>query len=85
MSAMRDVLLELNGRVVRADRDIEETFDSAYKMLQLRRILAPTRDGFLILPHGRPLISYYANSVVHLLGDFAEGVRARDSLPALLL
>jgi glycerol-3-phosphate O-acyltransferase len=85
MSAMRDVLLELNGRVVRADRDIEETFDRAYKMLQLRRILAPTRDGFLILPHGRPLISYYANSVVHLLGDFAEGVRARDSLPALLL
>ena len=82
MSSMRDVLLELNGRVVRADRDIEETFDRAYLMLQLRRILAPTGDGYLILPHGRPLISYYANSIVHLLGDFSEGIRARDALPA---
>jgi len=81
MSAMRDVLLELNGRVVRGDRDIEETFDRAYRMLQLRRILAPTGDGFLILPHGRPLISYYANSIVHLLGGFAAGVRERDALP----
>ena len=76
------MLLELNGRVVRADRDIEETFDRAYRMLRLRRILAPTGDGFLILPHGRPLISYYANSIVHLLGDFSEGIRARDALPA---
>ncbi len=82
MSAMRDVLLELNGRVVRADRDIEETFDRAYRMLQMRRILAATEDGFLILPHGRPLISYYANSIVHLLGGFAAGVRERDALPA---
>ena len=82
MEAMRDVLLELNGRVVRADRDIEETFERAYRMLQLRRILAPTGDGFLVLPHGRPLISYYANSIVHLLGDFAAGVRERDALPA---
>jgi glycerol-3-phosphate O-acyltransferase len=81
MEAMRDVLLELNGRVVRADRDIEETFERAYRMLQLRRILAPTGDGYLILPHGRALISYYANSVVHLLGPFADGVRARDALP----
>ena len=81
MSAMRDVLLELNGRVLRADRDIEETFDRAYLMLQLRRILAPTGDGFLILPHGRPLVSYYANSIVHLLGPFADGVRERDALP----
>jgi glycerol-3-phosphate O-acyltransferase len=81
MSAMRDVLLELNGRVLRADRDIEETFERAYRMLQLRRILAPTGEGFLVLPHGRPLISYYANSIVHLLGPFSDGVRERDALP----
>ena len=81
MSAMRDVLLELNGRVVRADRDIEETFDRAYRMLQMRRILAESGDGFAVLPHGKPLISYYANSVVHLLGPFSDGVRQRDALP----
>jgi hypothetical protein len=28
-------------------------------------------------------VSYYANSVAHLLGDFEAGVRARDALPAL--
>ena len=82
MSAMRDVLLELNGRVVRADRDIEETFDRAYRMLQMRRILAESGNGFALLPHGRPLVSYYANSIVHLLGPFAEGIRERDALPA---
>jgi hypothetical protein len=29
------------------------------------------------------LISYYANSVAHLLEDFGDAVRARDALPAL--
>lgn len=82
MSAMRDVLLELNGRVVRADRDIEETFDRAYRMLRMRRIIARTGVGYVVLPHGKPLISYYANSIVHLLGDFSDGVRQRDALPA---
>jgi glycerol-3-phosphate O-acyltransferase len=84
MSAMRDVLLELNGRVVRADRDIEETFDRACRMLTMRRILAESGNGFVVLPHGRPLVSYYANSIVHLLGPFAEGIRQRDTLPANL-
>jgi glycerol-3-phosphate O-acyltransferase len=82
MAAMRDVLMELNGRVVRADGDIEETFDSAYRMLKMRRILAESGDGFAVLPHGRPLVSYYANSIIHLLGPFSEGVRERDALPA---
>ncbi len=81
MAAMRDVLQESNGRVVRADRDIEETFDRAYRMLHLRRMVARTGDGYLVLPHGRPLISYYANSIVHLLGPFSDGVRERDRLP----
>ena len=85
MSAMRDVLLELNGRVVRADRDIEETFDRAYRMLKMRRIVVQSGDGFVVLPHGRPLISYYANSIVHLLGPFADGIRERDALPATVL
>ncbi len=81
MQEMRDVLLELNGRVLRADRDIGETFDRAYRMLRMRRMLAPEGDGYLVLPRGRPLITYYANSIVHLLGPFAEGVRLRDALP----
>lgn len=82
MEAMRDVLVELNGRVVRADRDIAVTFDRAWRMLQLRRILVESGDGFAVLPRGRPLIEYYANSIAHLLGPFAAGLRRRDTLPS---
>jgi hypothetical protein len=47
----------------------------------MRRVIARTGEGFLILPRGRELISYYANSVAHLLGEFESAVRARDALP----
>ncbi len=85
MEEMRDVLVELNARVLRADRDIEETFERAWRMLGMRRVLVASGDGFVVMKRGRPLVSYYANSVAHLLGPFAEGVRARDTLPALAL
>jgi glycerol-3-phosphate O-acyltransferase len=82
MEEMRDALVELNARVLRADRDIEETFDRAWRMLRLRRMLSATRDGYVVLPRGRPLVSYYANSIAHLLAPFDDAVRRRDSLPA---
>lgn len=82
MEAMRDVLQELNGRVLRADHDIADIFDRAYRMLHMRRVISHTGDGYVVLPRGRPLINYYANSIVHLLGPFAAGVKARDRLPA---
>ena len=85
MAELRDVLVELNGRVLRADRDIEETFERAFKMLRMRRVLVPDGDGYVVLPRNRPLVSYYANSVAHLLGPFETAVRARDSLPAMEL
>jgi glycerol-3-phosphate O-acyltransferase len=85
MAELRDVLVELNGRVLRADRDIEETFERAYKMLEMRRVLVRDGAGYAVLPRSRPLVSYYANSIAHLLGPFEAAVRARDSLPALEL
>jgi hypothetical protein len=75
------VLLELNGRVIRHDRSIEETFERAWRMLRMRRVLAETGDGFAVMPRGRELISYYANSIAHLLGPFTAAVRERDALP----
>ena len=83
MEEMRDHLVELNARVIRADRDIAETFDRAWRMLKMRRILASTGDGFAVLPRNRALVGYYANSIAHLLGPFELAVRRRDSLPAL--
>jgi glycerol-3-phosphate O-acyltransferase len=83
MSEMRDVLVGLNARVLRADRSIEETFDRAFRMLEMRRILLRDGSGYVVLQNGRPLVSYYANGISHLLGAFEAGVRARDALPAL--
>jgi glycerol-3-phosphate O-acyltransferase len=83
MSDMRDVLDELNARTIRAEGPIEETFERAWKMLAMRKMLVETGDGYAVLPRNRSLISYYANSIAHLLGDFEEGVRKRDTLPAM--
>ena len=82
MSEMRDVLLELNARVIRAEGEIDETFDRAWRMLRMRRMLVRSGEGFAVLPDNRQLISYYANSIAHLLGPFEEGVRRRDALPS---
>ncbi len=81
MAAMREVLREGNASVLRADRDIAATWERAERMLRLRRMVVRTGGGYLVLPRGRPLVTYYANSIVHLLGPYAEGVRARDALP----
>ena len=81
MEEMREALVELNSRVVRADRDISETFDRAWRMLRMRRMLAKTGEGYAVLPRGRSLVSYYANSIAHLLGPFETAVRERDVLP----
>jgi glycerol-3-phosphate O-acyltransferase len=85
MREMRDVLKDLNARMINYDGSVEETFDRAWRMLRMRRILVRSGNGYAILPMNRPLISYYANSVAHLLGPFADGVRQRDALPSLIL
>ena len=81
LGEMRDALVELNGRVVRADRDVEETFERAWRMLNMRRILVQDGEGFAVLPSNRELVSYYANSIAHLLGPYERAIRARDVLP----
>jgi glycerol-3-phosphate O-acyltransferase len=78
---MTGVLRSLNARDVGADRTGAETFERAWRTLGMRRILAETGSGYVVLPRGAPLISYYANSIAHLLGPFIEAVRSRDSLP----
>lgn len=82
MSDMRDVLLELNARVIRAEGGIDEIFERAWKMLRMRKVLVRSGDGYVVLPKNRGLISYYANSIAHLLGPFEQGVRERDALPS---
>ena len=52
-------------------------------MLVMRHVLVPDGHGYVVLGRGRQLVSYYANSIAHLLGEFEAGVRARDALPSL--
>lgn len=81
---MQAVLHDLNARALHAERRSPEIFDRAWRMLRMRRVLAETGEGYLLLPRGRPLVSYYANSIAHLLGPFMAAVRARDALPAMV-
>jgi glycerol-3-phosphate O-acyltransferase len=83
MGEMRDVLRELNARVIHHEGSVDDIFDRAWRMLKMRRILVRVGAGYSVLAGNRPLVSYYANSISHLLGPFAEGVRERDQLPAL--
>jgi glycerol-3-phosphate O-acyltransferase len=83
MSEMRDVLRELNARVIHHEGSIDDVFDRAWRMLDMRRMLVRVGNGYSVLPGNRPLVSYYANSIAHLLGPFAAGIRERDRLPAL--
>ncbi len=81
MAELRDVLVERGARVLRADQQVEESWERAYRMLRMRRVVARAGDGYLMLPKGRELVSYYANSIAHLCGEFEMAVKARDQLP----
>jgi len=67
MREYRDRLLEVNAKVVRADRSIETTWENARRMFRMRRIVLVTGSSVAVMPRQRPLLEYYANSVAHLL------------------
>jgi glycerol-3-phosphate O-acyltransferase len=78
---LRDVLVAQGAEVVEPEREAPETFERAWRMLRMRRVLAKEGDAYVILPRGRELISYYANGIAHLCGAFEAEVRQRDALP----
>jgi glycerol-3-phosphate O-acyltransferase len=67
MDVLRDRLLEVNGKVVRGGARISEIWDRAWRMLRLRRLVVRDGASLVILPRGRPLLEYYANSIAHLV------------------
>jgi glycerol-3-phosphate O-acyltransferase len=81
---LRESLAE-DGRVLVApDEPTDQLLDRALELLWIRRGVARTADGIVVLSSGRELVSYYANSIAHLLGDFEAAVKARDVLPVYL-
>lgn len=78
---LRDVLVAQGAEVVEPGREAAETFERAYRMLHMRRVLHREGGDFVVLPRGRELISYYANGIAHLCGAYEQRVRAQDALP----
>jgi glycerol-3-phosphate O-acyltransferase len=81
MDEVRGALIEGGCQVLSRGESAAELLGRAYELLRLRRVMAAEGSGYIILPRGRELISYYANSIAHLLGAFEAAVRARDALP----
>jgi hypothetical protein len=71
-----------DGRVIAADDEpVADRIERAMELLRSRLGIARSAEGLVVLPRGRELVSYYANTISHLLGEFAAAVKARDSLP----
>jgi len=67
MDQLRDRLLEVNGKIVRGGARIGEVWDRAWRMLRMRRLVVADGDTLVVLPRGRPLLEFYANSIAHLV------------------
>jgi glycerol-3-phosphate O-acyltransferase len=67
MDQLRDRLQDVNGKMVRGGARIAEVWDRAWRMLRMRRLVVADGDALVILPRGRPLLEYYANSIAHLV------------------
>lgn len=78
---LRQSLIEDGRQIVDAHAPLDAVIDRAVELLWMRRAVARGPDGIVVLPRGRELVSYYANSISHLLGEFEAAVRARDVLP----
>lgn len=67
MDQLRDRLAGVNAKVVRGGARIREVWDRAWRMLKMRRLVVEEGDSLVVLPRGRPLLEFYANSIAHLL------------------
>ena len=89
MDQLRDRLKEVNGKVVRGGARIAEVWDRAWRMLRMRRLVVVDGETLVVLPRGRPLLEFYANSIAHLVPIrgprplFHKAHELDDNLPKL--
>jgi glycerol-3-phosphate O-acyltransferase len=67
MDQLRDRLETVNGKMVRGGARIADVWDRAWRMLRMRRLVVADGSALVVLPRGRPLLEYYANSIAHLV------------------
>ena len=63
----RDHLLGRDAKLVHAERDAETILDRAWRTFRMRRLVVRQGATYIVLPSQRPLLEYYANSIIHLL------------------
>ena len=89
MDQLRDRLNEVNGKVVRGGARIAEVWDRAWRMLRMRRLVVVDGETLVVLPRGRPLLEFYANSIAHIVPIrgprplFHKAHELDDNLPKL--
>jgi glycerol-3-phosphate O-acyltransferase len=89
MDELRDRLHDVNAKVVRGGARIGDVWDRAWRMLRMRRLVVADGDSLVVLPRGRPLLEYYANSIAHLVpirgprAPFHKAHEVESDLPRL--
>jgi glycerol-3-phosphate O-acyltransferase len=89
MDQLRDRLLDVNAKMVRGGARIAEIWDRAWRMFRMRRLVVDEGPSIVVLPGGRPLLEYYANSIAHLLPlrgrrtPFHKAHESETDLPSL--
>jgi glycerol-3-phosphate O-acyltransferase len=63
----REHLLADNRSMSPQDVDPVGILDRAWRMLTMRRLAVREGEAIVVMPKQRPLLEFYANSVVHLL------------------
>lgn len=81
VDGLREWLADRGAGLVAAHEPTDALLDRALALLWSRRAVVRDRGGVAVLPRGRELVSFYANSIAHLLGDLEPTVRSRDILP----
>jgi len=59
--------METGSNLASPDLEPEAVLDRAWRMLTMRRLALREGQAIVVLPRQRPLLEFYANSVVHLL------------------
>lgn len=85
LDAYRDHLMEADAKLVHAEQGVVAILERARKTLDLRRLVVPEGESWVILPTQRPLLEFYANSIQHLLParEVPGGHPALDEDPTL--
>lgn len=72
LAELKDRLKDTNARMMRSELPVTEVWDRAWRTFRSRRWVIREGANLVVLPDARPLLEYYANSIIHLLPEEAR-------------